>query len=186
MKVQSQLKLDFSDVLLRPKRSTLCSRSDVKLERTITFHHSKATWTGIPIIVSNMDTVGTIEMWKALTPYKMLTCLHKYIKTEDIINCCTSGEADPNYVMISTGITDRDHKQLKINMQQLKKHKINIPFICVDVANGYMQRFVEFCKLIRKDYPKKTIVAGNIVSREVCEELIINGKVDIVKVGIGS
>ena len=115
----------------------------------------------------------------------MLTCLHKYVDMDEVINAFKDG-ADPNYVMISSGITDRDLKRLIEVQERFKKEKLNIPFICIDIANGYMQRFVEFCKRIRDKFPKKIILAGNIVSREVCEELIINGKVDIVKVGIGS
>ena len=185
MKVSSEIKLDFNDVLLRPKRSTLCSRSDVTLERTMTFAHSKKTWTGIPIIVSNMDTVGTVEMWKTMSKYKMLVALHKYVNIEEVLNAFKDG-ADPNYVMISTGISENDHNKLKNNFQLLEKHNCEVPFICVDIANGYMQMFVEFCKKIRAEYPNKIIIAGNVVSREVCEELVISGGVDVVKVGIGS
>jgi len=83
MKIDPDIKLDFSDVLIRPKRSELESRSKVSLLRTFNFKNSPLTWTGVPIIVSNMDTTGTIEMAIALQEHKIITCLHKYYTYED-------------------------------------------------------------------------------------------------------
>ena len=178
MKIDPDIKLDFSDVLIRPKRSELGSRSEVSLDRTFKFKNSPLTWTGLPIIVSNMDTTGTIEMAIALQKYKMITCLHKYytydqIPPQDVL--------DKNYYAVSTGIGERDLCNLDSIMQ-----KIDPKFICIDVANGYSAKFLEVCKLVRQKYPEKIIIAGNVVTREMVEELIINGGVDIVKCGIGS
>ena len=78
MKIESDKKLDFSDVLIRPKRSALSSRSQVSLERTFKFPHSNLTWTGVPIIAANMDTVGTYEVYNVLSQYKVITALHKF------------------------------------------------------------------------------------------------------------
>jgi len=200
MKIENDIKLDFSDVLLRPKRSTLSSRSEVTLLREIKFIHSKQTWKGIPIIASNMDTIGTIEMLEALSEYKILTCLHKYINIEELIDYfqqkivinssldkAQNSEDHPiNYMALSTGISESDWNKLNENIYKLKQNDYNLKFICIDVANGYMIKLIEFCKRVREKYPKITIIAGNVVTREVVEELIINGKVDIVKVGIGS
>lgn len=177
MKIEQDIKLDFSDVLIRPKRSTLESRSQINLEREFKFPHSTQTWKGIPIIASNMDTVGTIEMYDSLKTYNMLTCFHKFM---DIDNYPKN---DLNKYAISVGIRDEDYDKLQI-LYGAYPERCNI--ICVDVANGYMNKFVEFCKSVRDLIPHCILIAGNVVTREMVEELIINGKVDIVKVGIGS
>ncbi len=174
MKIDNSLKLDFSDVLLVPKRSTLSSRNEVKLERTIYFK-SGVSWTGIPIMVANMDTTGTIEMARVLQKFKMITCLHKFHNIGDIPD-----DLDKNYFAISTGIKEEDLAHLDEMMSAYDSL-----FICVDVANGYSINFHNVVKDIRKKYPSKVIIAGNVVTREMVEELIINCGVDIVKCGIG-
>ena len=193
MKIENDIKLDFSDVLLRPKRSTLSSRSEVTLIRKIKFIHSKQIWRGVPIIAANMDTIGTIEMLDTLHKNKMLTFLHKYINIDALIVYFTQNtfseniEDHPiNYMALSTGISENDWNTLNKNINKLKENKYDLKFICIDVANGYMVKLIEFCKRVRNKYPNITIIAGNVVTREVVEELIINGKVDVVKVGIGS
>ena len=178
MKILTDTKLDFSDVLIRPKRTTLSSRSMVSLERTIKFPHSPLTWTGVPIIAANMDTVGTFEVYKILSKHKIITALHKFYTVEDYLNM--SRELDPNYFMVSTGIGDADFKKLQEILDSVR-----VKFICIDVANGYMEKLVEFCNMVRSKYPEKIIVAGNVVTREITEELILRGGVDIVKIGIG-
>ena len=170
-------KLDFSDVLLLPKRSEYSSRSEVCLERTFTFKYSPYTWTGVPMIVSNMDTTGTIDMAKALQGHKVLTCLHKYHTALDL----SDPELDKEYYAVSTGISDSD----LLNLDQIMR-LINPKFICVDVANGYMSKFITTCNTIREKYPEKIIIAGNVCTSEGVLELVMNGKADIVKVGIGS
>jgi len=180
MKIEGDTKLDYNDVLIRPKRTKLSSRSEVNLEREIYFPISKQTWKGVPIIAANMDTVGTYDVYKALSKHKIITAFHKFYTLRDFENM---EGLDPDYFAISTGISDTDFDKLK--------HILNfnfgtrVKFICIDVANGYMERLVEFCKKVREMYPNKILIAGNVVSREVTEELILNGGVDIVKVGIG-
>lgn len=185
MKVDSEVKLDFTDVLFRPKRSTLSSRSKVNVERTLKFNHSGRTWTGIPIISSNMDTVSSVDMFKELSKYKMLTCFHKFINIDDVIKACNEENYSSEYFMLSSGITDSDFQKTKENVILLKNSGIDTHFICIDVANGYMFKLLNYCKRMRKEFPDITLVAGNVVTREIVEELIICG-VDIVKVGIGS
>ena len=182
MKLDTDIKLDFNDVLIRPKRSELSSRNDVLLDRNFSFKYSSYTWEGVPIICSNMDTVSTIDMYNQISYNKMLMCFHKSMDIQDIIN----NNCNPEYFMLSTGISDDDLKTLDTNITLLEQSNIRLKFICIDVANGYMHKLVQFCKKIREMYPTKIIVAGNVVTRELVEELIINGKVDIVKVGIGS
>jgi GMP reductase len=177
MKILDDIKLDFADVLLLPKRSQYSSRSEVSLERTVKFKYSDETWTGVPIIVSNMDTTGTIDMARALQQHKVITCLHKYHSAFDLLE---SG-LDREYFAISTGINDVDLENLD-NIVEV----VNPKFICIDVANGYMSRFIEKCKYIREKYPNRILIAGNVCTSEGVLELVMNGKVDIVKVGIGS
>jgi GMP reductase len=178
MKILDDVKLDFSDVLLLPKRSEYSSRSEVSLERTIKFRYSPLSWEGVPIMVANMDTTGTIEMALEMQKYKVITCLHKYYGPEDLLN---HPDLDPEFYAVSTGINDKDLENLDAIMQE-----IYVKFICVDVANGYMKKFVERCAEIRSKYPDKIIIAGNVCTSEGVLQLITNGKVDIVKVGIGS
>jgi GMP reductase len=182
MKLDTETKLDFNDVLIRPKRSELSSRSDVTLDVTFSFKYSEYLWSGTPIICSNMDTVSTIPMYNEISTNNMIMCFHKSMNIDEIIenNC------NPDYFMLSTGISDTDLQNLHSNISKLNDSGINLKFICIDVANGYMFKLVEFCKKVRGMFPDKIIVAGNVVTREMVEELIINGKVDIVKVGIGS
>ena len=176
MKLLDDIKLDFSDVLLIPKHSSYSSRSEASLERTFTFRYSPYKWSGVPIIVSNMDTTGTVEMAMTLQKHKVLTCLHKYYNWTQIPNYL-----DKEYYAVTTGINDKD----LINFYEIME-MLDPKFICVDVANGYMSRFVETCSKIRETYPDKIIIAGNVCTSEGVLELILHGKVDIVKVGIGS
>jgi GMP reductase len=132
-----------------------------------------------------MDTISSVEMFKALSKYKCITCFHKYININEVIDACKQGY-DSNYFMLSTGITDNDFERIKSNIQELKDNNIDVNFICIDVANGYMFKLIDYCKKIREYFPNITLVAGNVVTREMTEELIINGKIDIIKVGIGS
>ena len=177
MKIEQDIKLDFSDVLIRPKRSTLESRNDINLEREFKFPHSNQKWKGIPIIASNMDTVGTLDMYHSLKKYNMLTCFHKFLNINDY------PDNDDNNYIVSIGIRDEDMVKL-CNLYKKSPSKCNI--ICIDIANGYIQRLVNFCQQVRELIPHCILIAGNVVSREMVEELILNGGVDIVKVGIGS
>jgi GMP reductase len=177
MKILDDVKLDFSDVLIIPKRSEYSSRSEVSLVRTFKFKYSPLTWTGVPIMVSNMDTTGTIEMAIEMQKHQIITCLHKYYTADDLLN----KGLDTEYFAVSTGIGKKDLEKLN-NIMSV----INPKFICIDVANGYMSKFIETCKLIRDKYPTKILIAGNVCSQQGVLELVVDGKVDIVKVGIGS
>lgn len=179
MRLESDVKLDFKDVLFRPKRSTLSSRQSVCLERTYTFLHSKKVWTGVPIVASNMDKTGTFSMAQELQKHKMLTCVHKHYTLEDWEKAINT--LDPEYFAISSGISASDLKFVDTLLTTYPQ----IQFICLDVANGYQESFVDKVKETRERHPSKTIVAGNVVTGEMVEELLLAGA-DIVKVGIGS
>lgn len=177
MLIEQDLKLDFKDVLLRPKRSKLNSRSEVDLNRTFIFKHSQKTWTGVPIMASNMDGVGTFAMAKALQEYNMFTCLVKSYNKED---WATKGEGlNVEHFAVSTGTGSKDLEKLRISQIVCPSQ-----FICIDVANGYSEHFGEFVEKIRNLHPTSTIIAGNVVTADMTQELILRGA-DIVKVGIG-
>ncbi|GKK19918.1 GMP reductase [Klebsiella pneumoniae] len=181
MRIEEDLKLGFKDVLIRPKRSTLKSRSDVELEREFTFKHSGLTWSGVPIIAANMDTVGTFSMAKALATFGIMTAVHKHYTAEEWLAFTQGASADVlKHVMVSTGTSDADFEKT----QQILSQNPQLNFVCIDVANGYSEHFVQFVAKAREAWPQKTIIAGNVVTGEMCEELILSGA-DIVKVGIG-
>jgi GMP reductase len=178
MRIEDDIKLDFRDVLIRPKRSTLSSRKEVDLTRTYNFKHSKQSWTGVPIMASNMDGVGTINMATALHEHGMFTCLVKSYDEDDLFNLV--GNVSGDHFAISTGTGDKDFLKLR----QIVNAYPEIHFICIDVANGYSEHFGEYVSKVRQTYPTHTIIAGNVVTADMTQELILRGA-DIVKVGIG-
>ena len=181
MRIEYEIKLGFKDVMFRPKRSTLKSRSQVSLERDFTFLNSKKTWTGVPIIAANMDTVGTFEMALELAKEKIITAIHKHYTIKEWSQFLeNSPETIYQYIAISSGTGSSDEEKIK----QIIGKFPHINFICIDVANGYSEHFVEFVKKIRTSFPNKTIIAGNVVTGEMVEELILAGA-DVIKVGIG-
>ena len=181
MRIDNDIKLDYDDVLLRPKRSTLTSRKDISLERTFTFLHSPKTWTGVPIMTANMASCGTFSMAETLSKHKIITTFHKYYTIQDFEKFFKKFKK-PDYVCYTLGIRDEDIKKLK----QMKAKKLldNFSFICIDVPNGYLERFLDTIKLVRKLCPQHIIIAGNVVTNEMTEEILLSGA-DIVKVGIG-
>lgn len=178
MRIEPDLKLDFSDVLFRPKRSTLKSRRDVNLMRSYHFKHSKKTYEGIPIMAANMDGVGTLSMGEALSEHGLFTCLVKSIKPSQL--AAYPGTIHPKHMAISTGTNDKDFT----NLQAILNNHPSFETICIDVANGYSEHFGDFVARVRKAYPEHTIIAGNVVTADMTQELILRGA-DIVKVGIG-
>lgn len=178
MRIEFDEKLDFSDVLIRPKRSTLASRRDVDLNREYVFKHSKKSWKGIPIMASNMDGVGTIQMAQELQKHSLFTCLVKSYDEPTILHYAST--LNPNHFAVSTGTSKADFLNLKL----ILKNNPAIQFICIDVANGYSEHFGDFVETVRKAYPEHVIIAGNVVTADMTQELILRGA-DIVKVGIG-
>jgi GMP reductase len=189
--IETDPKLDFKDVLIRPKRSKLASRNQVNLPRQFIFKNSSAEWSGVPVFAANMDTVGTFEMAEALAQHECMVALHKHYSIEDFKafnlkhqKLAAENKADwrdpRKYIAVSTGILDRDMDKLKQVLEVT-----GCMWICVDVANGYTEQFVAQVRKIRQMYPGHVIIAGNVVTGEMTEELILSGA-DIVKVGIGS
>ena len=205
MRIEEDMKLDYKDVLIRPKRSTLGSRKEVDLERGFTFRNYKpyvATdvlpdgypvvqkqerhYRGTPIMASNMDGVGTFEMADVLATGGIFTCLVKTYSVNELVGYFDQDDRshDPartEYVAMSIGITDADHAKFRDVYEQTGSR---LKYVCIDVANGYSERFAQFVKEFRNQYPNIVIIAGNVVTGEMTEELILAGA-DIVKVGIG-
>jgi GMP reductase len=220
MRIESEIKLDYKDVLLCPKRSTLESRKDVDLVREFTFPNAGGEgsdpkaygWKGVPIVASNMDTVGTFEMAKSLAQHRMLTCINKhfdgdvwahklngygYWKTKEQRQ---ANEKDWKYDRDSDNWQNRIYEHISPSigikydaegtddldyLNSIQWNFYHNRFVCIDAANGYTKRFCEFIKKIREEHPALIIIAGNVVTGEMTEQLILNGA-DIVKVGIGS
>jgi GMP reductase len=192
MRIEQDIKLDYKDVLIRPKRSTLGSRQEVDLFRKFKFrNYSPAfdhenwddhTYDGIPIMAANMDGVGTFAMADTLAHEGMFTCLVKTYSTQELIDFFNADEYYRTHrVAYSMGITQVDYdKFASVYTETLT----NIKYVCVDVANGYSERFATFIRKLRDAYPEIVIIAGNVVTGEMTEELILSGA-DIVKVGIG-
>ncbi|MCC6531428.1 MAG: GMP reductase [Burkholderiales bacterium] len=180
MHIEQTLKLDYQDVLIRPKRSALPSRAEVDIRREFVFKHSGHRYQGIPILASNMDTVGTIEMAAALSPLGLSVALHKHYDIDALVDFFTRRE-DAGMHFYSMGITRADHDKFE---RVLGRAGAAIKNVCIDVANGYSENFVRFVESFRRDHPALTVMAGNIVTGEMTEELVLSGA-DIVKVGIG-
>ena len=178
MKISLDTKLDFNDVLILPKKNSLKSRNDVNLERTFVFTNSNRTWTGIPIMVANMDTTGTIKMALELQKQHIMTCLHKFIDVDELL--LSIDGLDRNYFAISCGTRPADLEKLDNIM-----NKISPYFICLDVANGYLVNVLDIIRVIHTKYPTTTIIAGNVVTPDLVNLYFENGA-DIIKMGIGS
>lgn len=191
MRIEEDTKLDYKDVLIRPKRSTLGSRKEVDLQRGYTFRNYQGDkkdyrhYRGIPIMASNMDGVGTLEMADALASQKIMTCLVKTYSVNELVAYFDSIANDTDfrteYVAMSIGISNEDHEKFRMVYEQVGN---KLRYVCIDIANGYSQRFASFVKEFRQLYAEIIIIAGNVVTGEMTEELLLNGA-DIVKVGIG-
>ena len=185
MRINFDAKLNFEDVLLQPKRSTLSSRKDVDMTRNFTFRNSGKQMNFLPIFASNMDGVGTFSMAKVLQDYKMMTVITKSTSVDQWKEAVGSGVRLQS-VSVCTGTNvmwDKEAQDWK-TMQEVLTSYPDIKMITVDVANAYHQNMVDFIKKVRDEYPEKVIIAGNVVTPEMTEELIINGA-DVVKIGIG-
>ncbi len=184
MRIENDIKLDFKDVLIRPKRSTLTTRSEVDISREFRFRHTGAAYSGIPIVASNMDATGTFEMARVLAGFSLSTALHKHYAVDDYIEFLRPLEPR-SAAFLSLGIAKADEDKLHQVMDAL-----GVPaegthhYVCIDVANGYTVGFARFVARVRERYPRLVIMAGNVCTGEMTEELVLAGA-DIVKVGIG-
>jgi GMP reductase len=183
MRIEADIKLDYKDVLLRPKRSTMGSRKEVDLQRTYKFRNSRKEYTGIPVMAANMQGVGTFNMAEELIRVPLFTCLDKTYQPADIWNWLGNHVHKPDLcrnVAVSTGITDIDNERIEATLKLCR----SIQYVNIDVANGYSERFLDYVARFRDKHPELIIIAGNVVTADITEELLLKGA-DIVKVGIG-
>lgn len=183
MRIEADIKLDYKDVLLRPKRSTMGSRKEVDLQRTYKFRNSQREYTGIPVMAANMQGVGTFGMAEELIKVPLFTCLDKTYQPADIWGWLGNHVHKPDLcrnVAVSTGITDIDDERIEATLKLCR----SIQYVNIDVANGYSERFLDYVARFRDKHPELTIIAGNVVTADITEELLLKGA-DIVKVGIG-
>ena len=178
MHIEPDIKFDFDDLLIRPKRSNAPSRKDVVLERTFKMLHSGNTLTCIPICASNFDTVGSMEMARALVKQNLLCCLHKFYAPDKLISFFLSNDSDNTFYTL--GLKDTDWEKLQVVSRQVSPKLISL-----DAANGNTQCFVQRVKQLRERYKNAILMAGNTCVPEMVQELLLEGA-DIVKIGIGS
>ncbi len=182
MRIYDDIQLDYCDVLLRPKRSTLASRSEVIVEREYTFKWCPRTIKGTGIVAANMATTGTFEIAREMQKLHLMSALHKHYSAQELISFLKENAKEfggNDLIFVSSGVSDADFEKLK----QVMAEKL-VSNICVDVANGYSPYLINYIRKVRKEWPEALIMAGNVVTGDMCEDLILNGA-DIVKVGIG-
>lgn len=177
------VKLDFDNVMLVPQRSEMESRSSIILHREYSFPHSPSTLTCTGVIAANMDSTGTFEMARALAKFGMLTAIHKHYDVPSLAEFF-SDKAIGEFAFYTVGSGWKDLDKIRSVRRECKRD--DFPrLLCIDVPNGYARGFAETVKRYRRSYPSAIIMAGNIVTPNMAEELIFAGA-DIVKVGIGS
>ena len=185
MRLEEDVKLDYKDVLIRPKRSTLHSRKQVRLSRKFEYRHydhdERPHFIGIPIMASNMDGVGTFTMADKLAEGEIFTCLVKTYSADELIEYFLGPWERTEFVAMSIGTGDSDYNKL-FTVSKEVGHRLK--YVCIDIANGYSDHFAKHVRKVRDEFPDLVIIAGNVVTREMTEELILSGA-DIVKVGIG-
>ena len=181
-RVDNEIKLDFKDVLIRPKRSTIRSRADVDISRQYIFRHAKRNFPDdmVPVIAANMDTVGTFEMALELAKHKLICCIHKHYSVEEWVEFATKNPSIVPYIVATSGMNDQDEEKLGKIIEAIPQ----INAICLDVANGYSEHFIALVKRTRERFPEHILMAGNVVTGEMIEQLLLDGA-DIIKVGIG-
>lgn len=190
MLIEPDIKLNYNDVLIRPKRTSLDSRAQVNLIRTFVPKYGSA-FEGVPVMAANMAT-GTFKMLDAFAQHGMFVAVAKYASKG------WYGYEDPDFNIMRSRLDfgfytigmskheldqfDRYYNEVKrINAFGITTNRIKL---CVDIANGYSQKFASFISKIREKYPEIVIVAGNVVTSDMTQELVLGGA-DYVKVGIG-
>ncbi len=182
MRIYDDIQLDYCDVLLRPKRSTLASRSEVEITRPYVFKWAGKTITATGIVAANMYTTGTFDIARAMQKQHLFCALHKHYSAQEIIDFLTKNQTEfsnNDLIFVSSGVSNADYEKLTQVMATGLANNI-----CIDVANGYSSYLINFVRKVRAAWPNTLIMAGNVVTGDMCEDLILNGA-DIVKVGIG-
>ena len=189
MRIRDGVKLDFDDVLIVPQRSSLSSRSEVDIYRTFKFKGIDWSWSGFPLILANMSATGTFAFAKALAKFKIMVALHKHYPVEQLVDFFVNNLDLWNYTFYTVGSSKEDEDKLdevkKLISERTGGKSIFPMFVCIDIANGYSQNFVSVVANYRRKFPCSVIMAGNVISPNMTEELAMNGA-NIVKAGTGS
>ena len=177
-KVEDENYLDYDNVLIKPCNTQVYSRNNVNLITKYTFDNIEVN--SIPIIAANMDTVGTFETYDVLKNHNIITAFHKFYTLNDYNERITNHDLNPDLYMVSSGSSDTEiAKSLEIC------NNINAKYLCIDIANGYQEYLIETCINVKKQNPRLILVVGNVATPEQVEKLIVHGKADIIKIGIG-
>ena len=179
--VETEVKLDFKDVLIRPKKTSVANGYLVSVERSFTFVNSEQTLNCVPIVAANMDSIATFEVAEVLAKRKVMVAIHKNYTVEQWKAWAAKSKEVLPYIAVSTGIFSHNTAKTAEILTAVPE----VSMICIHVANGYSEWLVKCIRDVRSKYPTKTIMAGNVVTKEMTEELILSGA-DIIKVGIGA
>lgn len=177
-------KLDYKDVLIIPtKQSFVESRKLVSLNVKRKFRYSRQEWHGVPILSSNMDTVSDLNTHNILARRNYMTCFPKHFnkiwaeKIPDVLKYT-------DRYALSCGLKDIEYvEDIILKLQDMGSP---LKFLCIDIANGHLFNMIELCSNLRIKHPYITLIAGNVVTASATEDLILDGGVDIVKIGIGN
>lgn len=175
-RILNEVQLDYSDVLFQPKRTTLNSRSEADVLREYTFKWYPKKLKACGVMAANMATTGTFEISDVLEKFQAVTCLHKHYTPQQLAEYFKTSHP---LTFISTGL--KDSKEALFRLLEDNPH---IDKLCVDIANGYIPKLLAFVKELRARFPHLLLMAGNVVTGDITQDLILSGA-DIVKAGIG-
>lgn len=185
MQIVDSVQLDFSDVLIKPRRSSIDSRSKVNISRDYKFKWCPIPITGTGIMQSNMGTIGNFEVSRKMLEQGLFACLHKHHNVEDLVSfykeLFSNGDGTWRRCFLSIGLRDNGIEKLRTINKELGV-QIGIKF---DVPNGYIPQVKERVIELRKEFPEMFIMVGNVVTGDITEDLILSGA-DCVAVGIGN
>ena len=185
--ILSEVYLDYSDILIRPKMGiNLNSRKDVNLQRLFKFKHGQ-TRTGLGVFNANMATVGNFVIAKKLLLKGMFATIHKHYTMDEIGGFITSARQENiplDNLFITIGLKNIDDEIQKLKDLESKYDWKSPRNICIDAPNFYIQKALDVLSRVRADFPDAVIMAGNIASGDICLKLL--DYADIIKCGIGS
>lgn len=199
MQIINEVQLDFSDVLIKPKRSTILSRKDANIIREYKYKWCNNINYGTGIFNANMGTVGNFAVARKMLEANLFCTLHKHYSVEDLIKFYEEGleivaesnsssvhKYDMTKCFVSIGLKDNGlDKLIKLEKHFENKDTYFPPLsICIDVPNGYIPSVKDLVKKTRETFPNACIMVGNVVTGDITEDLILSGA-DCIKIGIG-
>ena len=184
MQIINETQLDFSDVLIKPRRSSIDSRSKVDITREYKFKWCPYVIKGTGIMQANMGTIGNFEVSRKMLDKGLFACLHKHHNIDILIKfykeLIKRGDDTWRRCLLGIGLRDNGIDKLR----QINKElgiQVGIKF---DVPNGYIPQVKDKVIELRKEFPEMFIMVGNVVTGDITEDLILSGA-DCVAVGIG-